>query len=125
MMASRVIPSRMSSETNGVRTVPLRTRKTFSPLPSETNPSLVSSIASSYPSWTASTFARTLFTYAPANLPVGGRALSDTRAQELTHTLRPVSYTHLRAHETRHDLVCRLLLEKKNNDPTSYHYKHH
>src|SRR5659263_313533 len=25
----------------------------------------------------------------------------------------PVSYTHLRAHETRHDLVCRLLLEKK------------
>src|SRR5665648_226442 len=23
-----------------------------------------------------------------------------------------VSYTHLRAHETRHDLVCRLLLEK-------------
>ena len=27
--------------------------------------------------------------------------------------LIPVSYTHLRAHETRHDLVCRLLLEKK------------
>ena len=26
----------------------------------------------------------------------------------------PVSYTHLRAHETRHDLVCRLLLEKKS-----------
>src|SRR5450756_2825116 len=26
---------------------------------------------------------------------------------------RAVSYTHLRAHETRHDLVCRLLLEKK------------
>src|SRR5450756_2862609 len=25
-----------------------------------------------------------------------------------------VSYTHLRAHETRHELVCRLLLEKKN-----------
>src|SRR5665648_1193569 len=23
----------------------------------------------------------------------------------------PVSYTHLRAHETRHDLVCRLLLD--------------
>ena len=31
-----------------------------------------------------------------------------------------VSYTHLRAHETRHDLVCRLLLEKKkkNDDGT-------
>src|SRR5450759_6026682 len=27
--------------------------------------------------------------------------------------LASVSYTHLRAHETRHDLVCRLLLEKK------------
>src|SRR5665648_1248454 len=25
-------------------------------------------------------------------------------------TDEPVSYTHLRAHETRHDLVCRLLL---------------
>src|SRR5659263_738718 len=29
------------------------------------------------------------------------------------HPRIPVSYTHLRAHETRHDLVCRLLLEKK------------
>src|SRR5450756_1687700 len=29
------------------------------------------------------------------------------------NTLEAVSYTHLRAHETRHDLVCRLLLEKK------------
>src|SRR5450756_1659355 len=29
------------------------------------------------------------------------------------HTRVAVSYTHLRAHETRHDLVCRLLLEKK------------
>ena len=27
--------------------------------------------------------------------------------------LTPVSYTHLRAHETVLDLVCRLLLEKK------------
>ncbi|WP_460413967.1 recombination protein NinG, partial [Staphylococcus aureus] len=26
---------------------------------------------------------------------------------------KPVSYTHLRAHETLSDLVCRLLLEKK------------
>ena len=30
-------------------------------------------------------------------------------------SIHAVSYTHLRAHETRHDLVCRLLLEKKNN----------
>ena len=31
-------------------------------------------------------------------------------------TVVPVSYTHLRAHETVLDLVCRLLLEKKNKD---------
>ena len=29
----------------------------------------------------------------------------------------PVSYTHLRAHETVLDLVCRLLLEKKKHTP--------
>ena len=28
---------------------------------------------------------------------------------------QPVSYTHLRAHETVLDLVCRLLLEKKKH----------
>ncbi len=35
----------------------------------------------------------------------------------------PVSYTHLRAHETVLDLVCRLLLEKKkkNNANTVHH----
>ena len=32
-----------------------------------------------------------------------------------THTRTPVSYTHLRAHETVLDLVCRLLLEKKKD----------
>src|SRR5665648_1252555 len=31
----------------------------------------------------------------------------------MAYAMEPVSYTHLRAHETRHDLVCRLLLEKK------------
>ena len=30
------------------------------------------------------------------------------------HIDNPVSYTHLRAHETVLDIVCRLLLEKKN-----------
>ena len=30
----------------------------------------------------------------------------------------PVSYTHLRAHETVLDLVCRLLLEKKKTKTT-------
>ena len=32
----------------------------------------------------------------------------------------PVSYTHLRAHETVLDLVCRLLLEKKKRHTTKY-----
>ena len=32
-----------------------------------------------------------------------------------------VSYTHLRAHETVLDLVCRLLLEKKKNNITHFH----
>ena len=31
------------------------------------------------------------------------------------HINKPVSYTHLRAHETVLDIVCRLLLEKKKN----------
>ena len=33
----------------------------------------------------------------------------------LRHDSQPVSYTHLRAHETDSYLVCRLLLEKKKN----------
>src|SRR5450756_2554603 len=35
------------------------------------------------------------------------------RYPRLMARYKAVSYTHLRAHETRHDLVCRLLLEKK------------
>ena len=31
---------------------------------------------------------------------------------KMTDLSKPVSYTHLRAHETRSNLVCRLLLEK-------------
>ena len=37
------------------------------------------------------------------------------------NVIRPVSYTHLRAHETVLDLVCRLLLDKKNNYTTNRH----
>ena len=33
-------------------------------------------------------------------------------AEEATNITKPVSYTHLRAHETKAYLVCRLLLEK-------------
>ena len=35
------------------------------------------------------------------------------RIPRIDQQLIPVSYTHLRAHETVLDLVCRLLLEKK------------
>ena len=51
-----------------------------------------------------------------AYLPDGHRGhLLDVYYPEGTREPLPVavSYTHLRAHETRHDLVCRLLLEKK------------
>ena len=47
-------------------------------------------------------------------LRIGNRPKVDN-ASKANSSIRipPVSYTHLRAHETRHDLVCRLLLEKK------------
>ena len=38
---------------------------------------------------------------------------------QFLHRFQPVSYTHLRAHETVLDLVCRLLLEKKNKTTTN------
>ena len=46
--------------------------------------------------------------------------MPDATPAELDEVLRAanadaVSYTHLRAHETVLDLVCRLLLEKKTN----------
>src|SRR5450756_2880795 len=37
----------------------------------------------------------------------------EAASERLENLLGAVSYTHLRAHETRHDIVCRLLLEKK------------
>ena len=40
----------------------------------------------------------------------------DVLVRHLFQTSQPVSYTHLRAHETVLDLVCRLLLEKKNTE---------
>src|SRR5664280_3303183 len=46
----------------------------------------------------------------PDHWPGSGRFLGALPGQGL---IQPVSYTHLRAHETVLDLVCRLLLEKK------------
>ena len=58
--------------------------------------------------------------------------VADERPRTASQRPVAVSYTHLRAHETVLDLVCRLLLEKKNkqqqyhtqttqNTPTSNH----
>src|SRR5450756_2745000 len=46
--------------------------------------------------------------YASLSVPFFG-----VTAKDAEKCLETVSYTHLRAHETRHDLVCRLLLDKK------------
>ena len=53
-------------------------------------------------------------------LPSTIRILESVEVKDSWHSCysamyRPVSYTHLRAHETSQDLVCRLLLEKKKN----------
>ena len=47
-----------------------------------------------------------------AQKPMSANRVSSELAQN-ERLYNAVSYTHLRAHETRHDLVCRLLLEKK------------
>ena len=41
------------------------------------------------------------------------KLMASTYANDFVGIAVPVSYTHLRAHETVLDLVCRLLLEKK------------
>jgi len=46
------------------------------------------------------------------DLDLEGRALAEFRLDVDGATDRPVAYTHLRAHETVLDLVCRLLLEE-------------
>src|SRR5450756_2673792 len=44
-----------------------------------------------------------------SHVRVSGKVIGQGKSDKVI----AVSYTHLRAHETRHDLVCRLLLEKK------------
>ena len=51
--------------------------------------------------------------------PFGISNLANTNVVSVQDRLISVSYTHLRAHETVLDLVCRLLLEKKNKSPTN------
>src|SRR5450759_5444837 len=47
-----------------------------------------------------------------AIIAFGGRARDAGQQPKYLNSPETVSYTHLRAHETRHDIVCRLLLEK-------------
>ena len=62
-------------------------------------------------------YKRQLGTYAESHIDLdrdeGVQADVKTAAQALVNAVTTVSYTHLRAHETVLDLVCRLLLEKK------------
>ena len=52
-------------------------------------------------------------------IPAGIKKVIRTETDFVYTLIRtPVSYTHLRAHETVLDLVCRLLLEKKNTTTT-------
>ncbi|WP_309475305.1 reverse transcriptase domain-containing protein, partial [Acinetobacter bereziniae] len=53
------------------------------------------------------------------DLDMGGKSVDQKVYRSMIGSLlylcaSPVSYTHLRAHETRSYVVCRLLLEKKN-----------
>ena len=53
-------------------------------------------------------------TGAAISVPVGENTLG-----RMFNVLGPVSYTHLRAHETDSYLVCRLLLEKKKKNTST------
>ena len=59
--------------------------------------------------------------------PVARRDGDDAALTVSAQRVGSVSYTHLRAHETVLDLVCRLLLEKKNitqKTPKQLHHTH-
>ena len=51
---------------------------------------------------------------------IGQRVFDLGALEKAQAAIHPVSYTHLRAHETVLDLVCRLLLEKKNTPHTQH-----
>ena len=51
------------------------------------------------------------------------RKIADCLIEKNEKNGEPVSYTHLRAHETGRNLVCRLLLEKKKKKKTYDEWK--
>ena len=64
----------------------------------------------------------------PAVMPLAapiGSGLGIRNPYNLKIIMETVSYTHLRAHETVLDLVCRLLLEKKKNKTQFNHIQEH
>ena len=64
--------------------------------------------------WIISIFIAFFITY----IPLIGTAMGVLGAVTAWGWSWPVSYTHLRAHETEVDLVCRLLFEKQTHHPT-------
>eukprot|EP00657_Telonema_sp_P-1_P008801 TRINITY_DN30872_c0_g1_i1.p1 TRINITY_DN30872_c0_g1~~TRINITY_DN30872_c0_g1_i1.p1 ORF type:complete len:116 (+),score=39.10 TRINITY_DN30872_c0_g1_i1:74-421(+) len=64
-------------------------------------------------SWSGLVGCRPLHQHQPPYEPAGAGRSFGSCLKGLSYRSRPVSYTHLRAHETVLDLVCRLLLEKK------------
>ena len=58
--------------------------------------------------------------FAAYGMPAEGKPAAVAETKTITEALDPVSYTHLRAHETVLDLVCRLLLEKKKIRKNNY-----
>ena len=57
-----------------------------------------------------------------SNLFLGSGLFDWAAAVQAGAAVSPVSYTHLRAHETVLDIVCRLLLEKKKQHHTTLAY---
>ena len=90
-MVSRVMPSRIFSEADGVISFPPRTMKMLQVAPSATCPLSLRNMASSKPLRRASSVASTLFTYAPQIFARPGIALSSTRRHEVMQACSPFS----------------------------------
>eukprot|EP00658_Telonema_sp_P-2_P010094 TRINITY_DN13801_c0_g1_i2.p1 TRINITY_DN13801_c0_g1~~TRINITY_DN13801_c0_g1_i2.p1 ORF type:complete len:462 (-),score=67.53 TRINITY_DN13801_c0_g1_i2:95-1480(-) len=100
-------------------------------------PSMTENVVDNYESTPTSTVAsrgmfdssrRTTIENCPAS-PSSDTAMHDSLGSRypppLLPSMPPVSYTHLRAHETPEHLVCRLLLEKKKKKKHLNYYKYY